>query len=97
MAAGYAYKDGKLLNGPCKISSLKKKQLKVACQGSQIAFSLDEASQVALAFELATGDGLDLQCLEFGGTVLKDTPAVSGGKGQFKAKDAPPPAVCAVP
>ncbi len=96
-AKGYSYKDAKLLNGPCKTASLKQKSLKLTCQGAQIGFSLDEASQGVLAFELATGDDLDLQCLEFGGTVQKDTPAVGGGKGQFKAKDAPPPALCAVP
>jgi len=37
-------------------------------------------------------------CLEFGGpAVFKDTPATNGGAGQFKAKDAPAPATCAVP
>ena len=50
-------------------------------------------TQGSLAFELSTGADDALQCLEFGGTIVKDVPAT----GQFKARDAPAPAMCAVP
>jgi hypothetical protein len=97
---GYKYSDRTLANGPCKTVTVKPgKLLKATCQGSQIAFSLDEASQGRLGVWLTMGSGASslVQCLDFGGTVTKDVQAAGRTTGQFKAKDAPRPPVCPVP
>jgi hypothetical protein len=67
----------------------------VACKGSQIGFTLDEASQSSLA--VTFGLGVDrAYCMDFGGTIQKDKQAVSGKTGVFNAKDARVPLVCPI-
>jgi hypothetical protein len=99
-AKGYQYKDRTLVNGPCKTVVVKPgKLLKATCQGNQIAFSLNEASQGRLDVALTMSNDASslVQCLSFGGTVTKDRPAAGRTAGLFQAKDAPPPAACAGP
>jgi hypothetical protein len=87
-SAGYSYRDSRLTAGPCKTVGIKNgKRLQVRCQGAGIDFSLDEATQGAIAIRLTLGNG-DRYCLSFGGTVVKDEP------GAFRAKDAPAPGAC---
>jgi len=87
-SAGYSYRDSRLTAGPCKTAGIKNgKRLYARCQGAGIDFSLDEATQGALAIRLTLGNG-DRYCLLFGGTIVKDEP------GAFRAKDAPAPAAC---
>ncbi len=94
----YKYKDSLFTNGPCKVATVKDgKLLKVVCQAKlqPIAYSLDEMTQGAVAVRFKTGT--TTYCASFGGIVKTDSgtdPPVAGGKGQFKAKDAPPPVVC---
>ena len=102
-AKGYKYLDKTLTDGPCKKVLIKPgKLLKAICRGSQIGFSLNEASQQTLAARITLGTGVDAPsyCVKFSsadaGVVIKDTPAINGGAGQFKANDAPP-AVCPIP
>lgn len=96
---GYKYSDKAHAAGPCTTAIIKPgKLLKAVCKGSDIAFSLDEASQGALAVAFVTGDsGGQAYCLAFGGAVTKDSGIAGTKPGQFKALDAPPPAVCLGP
>jgi hypothetical protein len=103
-AKGYVYRDPALADGPCKKVLLKPgKLLKAICQGNQIAFSLDETQQHALAIKLTIGAGIDAPsyCMQFSdvdaGVVIKDTQAANGGSGAFKAKNAPPVTSCPIP
>ena len=100
----YVYKDSKFLTGPCKSVKVKHgKQLQVACLAKTlpIAFSLDEPSQGSLAVQFRSGT--TTYCATFGGDVTADSgtnPPNAGGKGKFKAKNAPtgtcplPPVPC---
>jgi hypothetical protein len=97
---GFKYSDSAQANGPCKKAIFKPgKLLKLICQGTQLTYPLAPGPQgsVAARFDSGTGVGALGQCLLFGGTVLKDEPAVGGAKGTFKAKDAPGPNPCPVP
>jgi len=87
-STGYRYSDSRRTSGPCKMVTIKNgKHLEARCSGAQIGFSLDEASQGALAVIMTVGD-TTRYCMAFGGTVTADT------AGRFKAKDAPAPAEC---
>jgi len=95
-ATGYRYADKAQLNGPCKKASIvPARKLRAVCSGSQLDFTLDEASQGTLTVTVQPGAGLR-SCMMFGGTVVKDTSS-AGGVGRFKAKDAPAPASCPLP
>ncbi len=93
---GYKYKDKQQANGPCKVAVIKPgKLLKAVCKGSQIGFSLDEASQGSLGVRVRVGNSA--VCSVFGGTIKKDIGAAPGKTGIFKAKDAPPATSCVIP
>jgi hypothetical protein len=89
---GYRYSDRDEQHGPCRQVDLKAGSLKASCKGAQIAFSLDEPAQGEIGLELRSGH--TAYCMDFGGTIRKDVPAVDGGKGMFKAQLAPTPAAC---
>jgi outer membrane protein assembly factor BamB len=85
----YKYLDRLQLAGPCKVVVLKgNRVLKAKCDGAQLAFTLDEATQGTLDVRVSLAGGFT-RCVSFGGTVLRDEP------GQFVAKNAGPPAACA--
>jgi hypothetical protein len=96
-AAGsiYKYKDAALANGPCRVALLKAGRAKAVCKGSQIAFSLDEASQGALAVRLRSGNAKPI-CGELGGDVKKDVGSGVSSTGLFLAKDAAAPLECPI-
>jgi Tol biopolymer transport system component len=97
---GYEYTDADLAAGACKKVIVKPgKLLKAICQGSQISYSLNETTQGRVSAWLTLGSGPNalLQCLDFGGQVIKDTPALNGATGTFTAKNAPRPPRCPVP
>jgi len=58
-----------------------------------------EASQGRLGVSFSMGNGASslVQCLNFGGTVVKDVKATGSTTGQFHAKNAPKPPVCPRP
>jgi len=94
---GYQYKDKDRLSGPCKSAMLKPgKVLKASCRGA-IPFTLDEAQQGALRVDVRSGSGSEplKYCARFGGEILKDSPALDGKVGAFKAKHAAAPSSCA--
>ena len=93
---GYKYQDRKLANGPCKLVLVKAGQIKAVCKGEQIGLTLNEPAQGSLAVTFRLGTDLPY-CMEFGGTIKKDKPALNGKAGQFNAKGAPAPSVCPVP
>jgi hypothetical protein len=93
----YGYRDALAVNGPCKTASMKNGKLKLSCTAkhSPIAYSLDEPSQGAMAVRVTSG--VTTWCALFGGRVRRDSgtnPPVIGGRGQFRATNAPPPATC---
>lgn len=94
----FKYKDATYANGPCKVAGVKgTKLLKVVCQAKvqPIDYSLDELAQGAVAVRFTSGT--ITYCARFGGLVKKDSgtdPPITGGKGQFAAKDAPAPLTC---
>lgn len=93
---GYRYADSQQLNGPCKKACIQPgRKLRAVCSGSQIDFTLDEASQGALTVTFEPGPG-PRSCVTFGGTVVKDLSS-AGGVGRFKAKNAPAPGTCPLP
>jgi len=101
----YAYKDADAVQGPCKTVSIQHgKLLKAVCSAKlePIAYSLDEPTQGALAVRFVSGT--TSYCATFGGQIGTDSgtdPPNPGGKGKFKAKNAPavpcPPAPAACP
>jgi hypothetical protein len=98
---GYRYKDKAQADGPCTAAQIRPgKTLKVQCKGAKISYTLSAPTQgsMALTFRSGAGTGGVGFCAGFSGAaVVKDTPAVGGKAGAFKAKDAPPPARCALP
>ena len=95
------YKDVDQVDGPCTKALLKPgKLLKVLCKGAQITFALNAPSQgtMALTFRAGTAaDGLGY-CAELSGAaIIKDTGAIGGDTGIFKAKGAPAPTACDLP
>jgi hypothetical protein len=104
-AEGYVYKDAARSAGPCTKVRIRRERkggrLKAKCAaapgGSSMDFSLDESSQGSLRAELTIGAHGPRTCVEFGGTVLRDTPAIDGGTGMFKAKNALAPTACVQP
>lgn len=94
-SGGYHYRERE--GGPCdRVKVRPGKLLKVSCRGSQIGFSLDEATQGSLAVTLQLGQAAP-HCLKFGGTVLRDEGTDAKGRGRFKAIDAQVPERCLVP
>jgi hypothetical protein len=89
---GYRYKDMDLVHGPCRLAELKPGAVKVTCHGSNMAYSLDEPEQLEIGVRLVTGH--TAYCLDFGGTILSDSPALQGETGMFKAMHAPEPPTC---
>lgn len=89
---GWRYRDPKGLNGPCtRVEVRQGARLSASCTGAQgggIDFSLDEASQGRLDVTLQLGAG-PLQCLRFGGKVVRDTSTASTRKASFVARKAP--------
>jgi hypothetical protein len=95
LPGGYRYRDRSREAGPCRTVVLKRDRvLTASCKGAQIGFSLDEPSQGTLGVKLTTGSDSVRYCMEFGGTIVKDTPAAAGRTGSFKAKKAPVPTAC---
>ncbi len=93
---GFKYVDARLSSGPCKHVVLgTKRGLQAICRGKQIAFSLNEAAQGALAVRLVTGSGPAARqyCMVFGGTIVRDA-STATGRGVFDARDAPAPVTC---
>jgi hypothetical protein len=91
---GYAYSDRRRLFGPCTSVTVKPgKSVSAACSGAAIPFTLDEPAQESVRVSLTLG-GAATQCMEFGGTVQADRPAVGKKSGLFQAKNAPAPASC---
>ena len=96
----YRYRDSHFSNGPCKSVKIQDgKLVSASCNAklSPIAYSLDEPSQGAMAVRLTSGT--TTWCAAFGGRVTRDSgtdPPVPGGRGQFKASDAPRPMACPV-
>ena len=98
---GYRYLDRTFSQGPCKVVIVKPgKLLRATCSSKSqpIAFDLDEPTQGELNVTFQFG-AAELQCMAFGGTILKDRGVgeVRSGRGLFKAKDAAPPAACPSP
>jgi hypothetical protein len=97
----YRYRDGAFAQGPCRTATVQNgKLLSVACTAKlePIAYSLDEASQGAVAVRFSSGG--TSWCALFGGRVRRDSgtdPPNAGGRGQFDATDAPAPATCPPP
>jgi hypothetical protein len=85
----YKYVDKALANGPCKVVVLKgNRALKAKCEGPQLAFTLDEATQGSLDVRLTLAGGF-ARCLSFGAAVLVGEP------GRFVAQSAAAPPACA--
>ncbi len=98
---GYRYLDRAFSRGPCKVVIVKPgKLLRATCisKVQPIGFNLDEPTQGQLDVTFQFGSA-ELQCMAFGGTILKDRGVgeVGSGLGLFKAKDAAPPAACPSP
>lgn len=88
----YKYADKKPFEGPCIQAAVANGSWSVKCVGAGITFTLDEASQGALSAVLQAQTRSS--CARFGGEVVKDLPAADKKPGVFKAKGAPPAAVC---
>jgi hypothetical protein len=96
-AKGYKYSDPRRDSGPCTSVTVKQgKSVKATCKGAAIPFTLDEPTQDALGVSLTLGNDAT-QCMEFGGIVQKDRPAIGKKAGVFQAKNAPAPARCPLP
>lgn len=89
---GWLYRDPKGVNGPCtRVEVRQGARLRASCTGARgggIDFSLDEASQGSLDVTLRLGSG-PLQCLRFGGKVVKDSSTASVRNAAFVARQAP--------
>jgi len=97
---GYHYRDARRLVGPCSSVLLKPgHRLTVMCKGTQINYTLNEATQGSLVLSLTSGsgNGAARYCATFGGSIVHDVPATPTRPGLFKAENAPPPAMCAEP
>jgi hypothetical protein len=93
---GYRYRDRDLASGPCRSARVRGgARLRVSCRGAGIPFTLDEPAQGSLAATVELGTDV-VACMLFGGAaVTRDTPAVGGATGVFRARNAPAPAGCA--
>jgi cysteine-rich repeat protein len=95
---GYRYSDRLRTNGPCRIVLVRPgRLLRASCLGSQMAFTLDEPSQGALTVTFRPGTSGVRSCFLFGGTIAKDSQALPGIVGRFRARRAGPPASCPLP
>lgn len=86
---GYKYRGAGSLADPCKVVLIKAKIIKAVCSGNLLPGDPPYANPIR--FQIGADDLSDRYCAEFGGTVLKNSPA------GYKSKDAPPPSVCASP
>jgi hypothetical protein len=93
---GWRYADAQRASGPCTRVVVKQKSLVASCTGDQLAFTLDEPAQGALAVSFASGSGRRT-CLAFGGIVSRDVFTAPGPVGLFRARSAPAPASCPPP
>jgi Tol biopolymer transport system component len=91
---GYQYKDPDLAIGPCKKALYKAGKVKLACHGSGVGYTLDEAQQGSVAVRLEIGGPAASYCALFGGAIVKDTSTAAGGTAVFKAAGAGAPSVC---
>jgi hypothetical protein len=83
-------------SGLCSVKVKAAGKLSVACEGTNLGFTLDEAYQGSLAVKLELGSGVSY-CAVFGGEIVKDSGIgwdSEGSAGRFQAKDAPRPASC---
>ena len=85
---GYKYADKQGV-GPCKSAVLKDGTWSAKCGGTQITYTLNEATQGSLGATLKVGS--ETSCVLFGGTISKD---IGGDKSQFQGKKAPAPETC---
>jgi len=95
-ARGYRYVDARRESGPCTRVVVKSRGLTATCSGAQLAFTLDEPGQGALAVAFTPGTGRRT-CLAFGGVVTKDVSTNPGPVGLFRARLAPAPPSCPLP
>ena len=94
---GWQYTDRRAASGPCTSVVVKAgRSVTAACAGAAIPLTLDEPAQGSLAASLTLGNDAT-HCMEFGGNVQKDRPAVGNKRGVFQAKDAPAPPACVLP
>lgn len=93
---GWRYADPQRSSGPCVRVVVKQRSLVASCSGEQLAFTLDEPAQAALAVSFTPGSGRRT-CLAFGGLVTSDVSTVPGPVGLFRARSAPAPASCPLP
>jgi len=93
---GYVYRDPGGTLGPCTRAELRDGKLDVSCRGAALRFSLDEARQEALVADVSVGSESVL-CMRFGGTVRRDQSTADRAAAVFSARDAPAPAICALP
>jgi hypothetical protein len=93
-ALGYRYSDPRRLLSPCTSVIVRRgRSISASCSGAAIPFTLDESAQESVSVSLTLGDA-PTQCMEFGGTVLLDRPAVGRKTGFFQARRAPAPPNC---
>jgi hypothetical protein len=93
-ALGYRYADPRRQFGPCTSVIVRRgRSIAARCSGATIPFTLDEPAQESVSVSLTLGDATT-QCMEFGGTVQLDRPAVGKRSGVFQARRAPAPAIC---
>jgi hypothetical protein len=91
----FTYRDTGLTASPVKTATLRPGTLRIAAKGNgpiPITYRLGEPSQGSVGAVFTTGSRL--LCANFGGTVARDSgtnPPNPGGKGQFIARNAPPP------
>ena len=98
--AGYVYRDRGGSAGPCRTLVVQRgRRLVLRCDGriGAIPFTLDEPSQGELEVRVAFGSGT-VVCARFGGSVRRDAGiGAGGGRGVFRATDAPAPSGCGGP
>jgi hypothetical protein len=97
----FRYSDRALAASPVKSAKLQDGKVEVTASGKgpiPITYRLGEASQGSVGVIFTSGS--TVLCTNFGGTVTKDSgtdPPNPGGRGQFVAKDSPPPGACPTP
>ena len=83
---GYRYKGAGTPTDPCRVVVVKEKVVKATCKGSGVTLTTPFAGDVAIILTIGTDS--KRYCATFGGTSVKNTPAIT------RRKNAPPPAVC---
>ncbi len=94
---GYKYRSRSPEHGPCKSVKFSPGKLTARCKGLGLRFTLDEASQGAVAVRLHLADGTRI-CTEFGGVVTHDESSSESRRTvKFRAVKSPAPASCDEP